>query len=299
MTAAGLIKQLFRQTEKLTAPPFYQTEMDISEHKIHKLIDTIRTVSRYDFRDYSEKSFRRRVEKILIDHDVSVDELEHKMLKDSDFLEQIVREITVNTTELFRDHIMWIELAKYFRSRSWEGKAIKIWSCGCSNGLEIYSLIIFLDELGLLSQSKIYGSDLNTSVLQKAKKGEYPYRHDTDFFSGYEKVAKTLNFTNNINHYFQISPKNYICKIKPEYKKHVQLTQHNLTELNNPFQEDFDLILCRNVLIYFNHVLQEKIFYFFHQQLRYNSSLVLGVHEGMLGPVSDKYQKNGQIYRKH
>lgn len=272
--------------------------MEIKDTAIESFILHLKSLSEYDFSNYSEKSFRRRIEKILADHRLTLDELTVKVTTNPDFLKQIVREVTVNTTELFRDPQTWEDIIKYMTQNFQRKKHVKIWSSGCSNGLEVYSLIIALNELGLLEKTAIYGTDLNTDVLAKAKRGVYTYRDDNDFFLGFKAVLQNGLWSTPIEKYFEINKRDYTVSVKEEFLNRPTFIEHNIIHMRKPLDIEFDLILCRNVLIYFNHEMQEKIFYYFHDCLHKNGALILGVHEGMLGPVLDKYLKISQIYHK-
>ncbi len=290
-----LLEKFFKRTTVVNQPS-YKPEMNLKDEDIRDFISKVKENSRYDFSNYSEKSFKRRIEKILSDHDMSIQQLVKEIMHDGTFLEQIVKEITVNTTELFRDKDTWIDILNFIKRFFASNQEMHIWSAGCSNGLEVYSLLVLLNELDVLDRCHIYGSDLNTTMLEKAKKGEYPYRHDNDFFVGFQNILPTLPFDIDIDKYFSINTRNYKCTVKPKFRKQTRFKQSNLVDLINPFDINYDMILCRNVLIYFNHPLQEKLFHFFHRNLSDNGGLILGVHEGMLGPVAEKYTKQGQVY---
>ena len=278
--------------------------MEVSEQDIQMFIDTVKEVSTYDFSDYSDKSLKRRVERLLIEHKVNIKALILKIQRDKGFLEQIVKDITVNTTELFRDPEVWHDIKQRVINKLKDKSAINIWHAGCSTGQEVYSLEIMLSEMGLLDKCNIYASDLNADVLEFAKKGEYKYRFNLNYLSNFDKVLKEnpFNFTETFdvdyNKYFQVDKKtdkivmNSFLKEKAIYKK------MDLVKMDNVFNKSFDIILCRNVLIYFNLLLQNRVINFFHENLTTNGFLILGKHESLLGYPEGKFDKKGKFYRK-
>ena len=142
----------------------------VSIEESNRFISAIKNVSTYDFTDYSEMSFRRRIDKILIDNRMSIDELILKVSKDSNFLEKVIQGITVNTTELFRDPELWTTLKYRVLPDFKQNKSIFIWHAGCSSGQEIYSMLILLNELDMFDRAKVFATDLNTEMLEKAKR---------------------------------------------------------------------------------------------------------------------------------
>lgn len=278
--------------------------MQVEKDDILRVIDTIKKSSTYDFSDYSEKSFGRRIEKILIDTKLDIDGLNRQLKASKEFLEHIVKEITVNTTELFRDPKMWHTIKYRILPRFQEQDTINIWHAGCSTGQEVYSMSILLNELGMLDKCNIFASDLNTDALEAAKRGEYKYRFNVEYIDNFNKVIRQnpYNFEEVIDipftKYFDIDLTKDLLRVKPFLKQKPIFRKQDLVKDENVFYTKFDIILCRNVLIYFNYDLQNKIFENFHKNLFNKGVLILGIHESMLGPVSSKYIKKGMYYLK-
>ncbi len=134
----------------------------VTNEDVQRFITAIKMSSSYDFTDYSERSFKRRVEKLLVDNHMDINQLSLKISKDKFFLEKVVRDITVNTTELFRDSEMWIMLKYQILPKLKKNKSIFIWHAGCSSGQEIYSMLILLHELGMFEQAKVIATDINS-----------------------------------------------------------------------------------------------------------------------------------------
>ena len=278
--------------------------MALDKTDIKKFIETVKEVSPYDFSDYSEKSFIRRIEKIVEDRRISIDELLKKMKSKPAFLEEIVKEITVNTTEIFRDTKTWELLKRDILPKFSNKETIDIWHVGCSTGQEVYSVLILLNELGLMNKARIVATDLNEDVLEVAKKGYYRFREIDEFIDSYDMVMMNNPDDDekfkNIPHtkYITINRRKNLIKIKPLLLNKAKFIKHDIVSEGNIFNRKFDLIFCRNVLIYFKHELQNRLFEFFHENLNEGGSLIIGRHEGILGNISAKFKKIESIYLK-
>ncbi|RLD78909.1 MAG: protein-glutamate O-methyltransferase CheR [Bacteroidetes bacterium] len=273
--------------------------------EMKNLIDAICEVSTYDFSDYSEKSFKRRVEKVIEDHRINIGDLIVKIKNSESFLEEIVKEITVNTTEIFRDTKTWQTLKNDILRKYKDKESIDIWHVGCSTGQEVYSILILLNEIGMMDKARIIATDLNTDVIDVAKKGVYKFREIDEFIESYDSVMMT-NPNGNPNHidvpyqkYIIINRRKNIIKIKPLLLNKVEYYKHDIILDGNIFGRKFDFIFCRNVLIYFNHQLQNKLFEFFYENINDDGALIIGRHEGMLGQISGKFKKIESIYLKN
>lgn len=277
--------------------------MNLTETDIQEIQSTISNVSSYDFSDYSYNSFFRRIEKILQDYDITVQSLIANIRKDYNFLERVVRDITVNTTELFRDTETWHGIRQMLVQRFADRQCINIWHAGCSAGQEVYSMMIMLSELGMLEKSTIYASDINEQVLQTAMKGRYKYHEVAEYLGNFDKVFnpqvhQAASQYVSINKYMDINKfKDYVqmddtLVAKPLFLKHDLVGGQSLA------QSKFDIILCRNVLIYFNHNLQNKVIKFFHDNITDNGCLIIGRHEGIIGSAAHGFIKQEAIYYK-
>ncbi len=278
--------------------------MVLSDQEVVFFINTVKNASSYDFSEYSEKSLKRRLQKILIDNNMDLITLINKLKTNKDFLEKTVKDITVNTTELFRDPQIWQTLKYRILPKFSENKNINIWHAGCSTGQEVYSMMILLNEMDLLDKAKIFASDLNVDALEAAKKGVYKYRFNIGYLDNFDKVIKENPFNydeyNDVpyNKYFKIDKVTDTIVMNDFLKKKPIFRQHDLVKGGNLYFAKFDLILCRNVIIYFKYSLQNKVFKLFHEHLYTNGYLVLGMHETMLGEITSKFDKKGQAYRK-
>lgn len=278
--------------------------MSIEVEDINKFIEAIKLSSTYDFSDYSVKSFSRRLERVLVDNKIDFPTLVNEVKKKPLFLEKIVKDITVNTTELFRDPAIWHVIKYRILPKLAHQKKINILHSGCSTGQEVYSMLILLHDLGLFDKAQVFGTDINSDVLEVAKKGTYKYRHNIDYTDNFNKVIKENPYNydeyNDIpaSRYFDIDKVKDTIKMKTFLVKKPVWTKQDLVKDGNVFNTKFDIILCRNVLIYFNSKLQNRTFDMFHQWLFRNGTLILGAHESMLGPVANKFVKKGKYYQK-
>ena len=278
--------------------------MVLTDQEVIFFINTVKNASTYDFSEYSEKSLKRRLQKILIDNNMDLVTLINKLKTNKDFLEKTVKDITVNTTELFRDPQIWQTLRYRILPKFTDNKNINIWHAGCSTGQEVYSMMILLNELGLYDKAKIFASDLNVDALEAAKKGIYKYRFNIGYLDNFDKVIKENPFNydeyNDVpyNKYFKIDKVTDTITMNEFLKKKPIFRQHDLVQGGNLYFAKFDLILCRNVIIYFKYSLQNKVFKLFHEHVYTNGYLVLGMHETMLGEITSKFDKKGQAYRK-
>jgi chemotaxis protein methyltransferase CheR len=279
--------------------------MNVSDQDLLLFLIALKSSSNYDFSEYSDKSLKRRLAKVLTDYKLDIPSLIANMRSNQAFVEKLIKDITVNTTELFRDPQVWQNLKYKLLPKFQHNKTINIWHAGCSTGQEVYSLMILLNEMNLLEKTKIYASDINTDVLDAAKKGVYKYRFNIGYLDNFDKVIKENPYNYEeykdvpYSKYFQIDKVkdtihlNDFLLNKPIFKK------HDLVKDGNTFYTKFDLILCRNVVIYFNYELQNKVFDLFHECLFHKGTLVLGLHESILGPMSAKYERNGQFYSRY
>lgn len=227
-----------------------------------------------DLSGYATASLERRIERFLSMYRFESQEaFSTRLLSDKVFFDLFVKEITVNTTEMFRDPECWKVIREEVIPQVADHPTIRIWHAGCSSGEEVYSMAILLKEAGLLGKAKIIASDLNRDVMQTAAEGVYS--------------MKTLAI--NEENYFRSggtgSLLSYLETDNPEFRMNRELIQdvrfmkHDLST-GAPFSK-FDIILCRNVMIYFNKALQEKVFGIFHQSLFKRGFVVIGKKESM------------------
>ena len=275
--------------------------MEIAQQDIFLLCQTIRKVSAYDFSDYSYKSLYRRVEKILTDNNLSIQTLIENISKDYNYLENIVNQITVNTTELFRDPEIWTSVRDIIKQRYSNAKRLNIWHPGCSSGQEVYSMLIMLNELNMFDVTSVFGTDINEEVLDSAQHGRYKYVDIKEYQPNFDAVInagrKEEDFV-PISKYITSFPQRGYIQIVPWLVDKPVFAKHNLVGCESFLDKQFDIIMCRNVLIYFNHELQNKIIDFFYNKLNNNGLLIIGRQESIYGTHSDGFEKYGPVYIK-
>ncbi len=279
--------------------------MSLQPSEIQLFIKALKETSEYDFSQYALNSFTRRVEKLLETLNTDIISLIDEIYNgDKNFIQKIVNEITVNTTELFRDPKVWQSIRYRILPKLKNKDVINIWHPGCSSGQEVYSMLILLYEEGLFDKTNIYGSDINTDMLEIAVKGEFSYRLNIEYLQNFDEVIRKNPFNyeqiNDVPYskYFDIDSINDVIRVKPFLREKPVFIKHNLVSLTNPFEKKFDIIVCRNVLIYFNRELQAKVINFFHRHLNFPGYLVLGYHETILGPESLNFHKHGYYFAK-
>ena len=226
----------------------------------------------YDFRNYAKASLRRRLRYRLSQSNLkTISEMQHKLLNDKEFFDTLLLDLTINVTEMFRDPSFFKALREIVISELKKQPFIKVWHAGCSSGEEIYSTAILLKENGMYESSLIYATDTNEMVLDKAKSGIFPIEKMKDFTVNYRKAGGIASFAD----YYTARYDNAI--MDNSLKKNIVFSNHNLVT-DSVFGE-MDLIMCRNVLIYFNRELQDRVFRLFLDSLRPGGFLCLGSKE--------------------
>lgn len=268
--------------------------------EVKKIIQALKAHTTYDFSDYSEKSIRRRIDKIFNDYRQSVPEIIANISKNPAYVEKLVRDISVNTTEFFRDPKVWHEMIDRMMPSLLTRPTLKIWHPGCSSGQEVYSFLILLLEYGYSGMVQSFGTDINGEILEEARKGRYKYRFVQEYLPNFDKVFEEKNGRKSVwEKYFDISVSRDIMAVKPALQENVRFMSHNLVADGNTFGFTFDLIMCRNVLIYFNQNLQDHVFKLFWECTSEDGFMIIGLHESILGPTSRLFVKNGQIYKRN
>lgn len=244
----------------------------IKDQEIEFLIKDVYEMYGYDFSEYSRASFKRRVNRIcLIERFTSFAELRYTLMTDSDYLKRFIEEITVNVTEMFRDPQFFKALREHILPQLGTYPLIRIWVAGCSTGEEAYSMAILLKEANLYHKCLIYGTDLNPSVLETARAGIFPLHQMKLYSENYLLSGGKKDFSD----YYTA---NYdFAKFDKSLQEKLILSTHNL--VSDSSFNSFQLIICRNVLIYFDRGLQERVFKLFDNSLENLGFLALGAKE--------------------
>lgn len=267
----------------------------INSAELKGLLESIRFTYGYDFTEYAEASVIRRVLHYMKTNKIgTVQELGVFLLRDESAFARFVLEFTVNVTEMFRDPTFYRSLRDNVLKRLATYPVIKVWIAGCSTGEEVYSIAILLKEEGLLERSVIYATDINQRALQTAKEGIYRMDLMKTYTANYLKAGGKSSFSD----YY--TAKYDSALIDKSLKQNIVFSVHNLA-VDSSFNE-FQLILCRNVLIYFNQSLQNKVINLFYDSLSPFGFLALGNKESLLFSERQKefidVDKREKIYMK-
>lgn len=245
----------------------------ISTEQLNNLISVIKNVHGFDFSDYSPASFKRQVSKLLSLEKLSPFDLRNLIINDEDYFEHFLCKITVNVTEMFRDPQFYKSVKDNIIPYLSSYPRINIWNAGCSTGEELYSFAILFSNENLYNRSFFYGTDINVEVLQQAKSGIYDLFRMKQNSENYAAIG----FQNSLSKYY--TAKYDAVSIKHSIKKNVLFSQHNLVS-DGVFNE-FQVISCRNVLIYFNVELQNRVIELFYRSLANFGFLCLGSKESI------------------
>lgn len=248
-------------------------EADLIESEdMDLLLSEIALIYGYDFSQYSKASLRRRISRICVmDRFASVAALRHKVANDAAYLQRFIEEVTVNVTAMFRDPSFYLSLRNDVLPRLASYPLIRVWIAGCSTGEEAYSLAMLLKEAGLYHKSLVYATDINPGSLEKAAAGIFPLSQMNQYAENYMLAGGKGDFSG----YYAAGSD--AVKFDPGLTARIIFSTHNLVS-DSSFNE-FQLILCRNVLIYFDKDLQNKVFRLFDESLQSLGYLALGSKE--------------------
>ena len=267
----------------------------LKDEEVNILLNDLLEQYGYDFSDYSFASVKRRLQRVYInDRFPSFAEFRYRVISDSTYLTYLMEQITVNVTEMFRDPAFFQALRKQVLPILATYPFIRIWHAGCSTGEEVYSMAILLQEMNLLHKSVIYATDINESVLEKARKGIFPLAFMQQYSQNYLQSGGQRDFS-------QYYAANYeYAKFSESLSEKIIFAAHNLVT-DRSFNE-FQLIICRNVLIYFNKELQDKVLHLFSESLEQLGFLALGAKETLrfttAAPLFKPLAQKEKIWRK-
>lgn len=266
----------------------------LNDREIALLIEEIHQYHGYDFSGYSAASFQRRVNRLYeLDHFKSFSDFLSKVRLDQQYYLRMIEEITVNVTEMFRDPLFYKTLRTTILPLLATKPFIRIWHAGCATGEEVFSLAIVLKELNLLDKSLLYATDINQSVLEAAKKGVFPLQK-------IQQYAQNYHIASGQNDFSIYYTANYgFAKFTDELRSRMVFSEHNLIT-DSSFNE-FDLILCRNVLIYFDKNFQRIALELFDKSISKLGYLALGTKETIqFSSIQERYQQIGteKIWKK-
>ena len=257
----------------------------IQDGELEMLMNELFNTYGYDFTNYAKASLKRRVNRLMIiDRFPSFAELLYRVKSDPDYLTRLIQELTINVTEMFRDPLMFKAIREHVLPILATHPFIRIWHAGCASGEEVYSMAILLEEANLLHKSLLYATDLNPSVIENIKKGIFPMNQMKLYSENYiQSVGK-----NDFSTYY--TAKYDWAKFDEKFRQRMITATHNLVS-DRSFNE-FQLIFCRNVLIYFDKQLQDRVLRLFDDSLEKFGFLVLGSKENIrFSPITQKFRQ--------
>jgi chemotaxis protein methyltransferase CheR len=280
--------------QTLDGPPV-SYNADLERIEIELLLEGVYRHFGFDFRAYAYASIRRRLwKRIEAEGLSSISELQARVLHTPEAMERLLLDLSVSVTSMFRDpkfyQVFREEVVPLLRTYPF----IRIWHAGCSTGEEVYSTAILLEEEGLLERTRLYATDINDAVLQQARAGIFPLNRMQEYTDNYIRAGGKRSFSE----YY--TAKYDGALFSPSLTKNVVFSQHNLVT-DRSFSE-FNVIFCRNVLIYFDRTLQHRVHQLFYDSLVMFGVLALGSKESLrfsqYEACYEKLDAREKLYRK-
>ena len=279
----------------MAVPVAPQPGGELERIEIELLLEAIDRHYGFDFRGYALGSLRRRLWRSASEEGVqSISGLQEKVLHDPEAMERLLTGLSVNVTTMFRDPSFYVSFRDHVVPLMRTYPFVRIWNAGCSTGEETYSLAILLEEEGLYERSRIYATDFNADVLARARAGEFALDRMQEYTQNYQRAGGTRDFSA----YYSVE--SGIAKLAERLSEHVVFAQHNLAS-DRSFNE-FNVVLCRNVLIYFGRDLQRRVHRLFYDSLARFGVLGLGQKETLrFTDLEDRYEEldaREKLYRR-
>ena len=268
---------------------------DLEETELSLLLEGVFRTYGFDFREYAPASLRRRVWRRIYAEGLStISALQDKLLHDPACMERLLLDLSINVTSMFRDPAFYVAFREKVVPLLRTYPFTRLWIAGCSTGEEVYSLAILLQEEEIYDRTRIYATDINESVLDRARSGVFPLDKMREYTQNYIKAGGTRAFSEY-----------YLAKydgaqFQRSLIENVVFAQHNLVS-DRSFNE-FNVIVCRNVMIYFDRILQDRVHGLFYESLVTFGVLGLGAKESIhFSPHEDSYEEldpNERLYKK-
>jgi chemotaxis protein methyltransferase CheR len=268
---------------------------DLEEIELALLLEGVFRKYGFDFREYASASLRRRVWRRVHAEGLStISELQARLLHDPACMERLLLDLSINVTAMFRDPSFYNAFRAKVVPQLRTYPFTRIWVAGCSTGEEVYSLAILLREEGLYDRTRIYATDINESVLDRARTGVFPLEKMREYTQNYIRAGGMQAFSEY-----------YLAKYDgAQFQRslidNVVFAQHNLVS-DRSFNE-FNVIVCRNVMIYFDRALQDRVHELFYESLMTFGVLGLGHKESIrFSPHADSFEELDSVeklYRK-
>ncbi|PLX70443.1 MAG: chemotaxis protein CheR [Denitrovibrio sp.] len=271
-----------------------EIELENENIEVELLIEALVKKHGFDFRDYSRVHIKRRILEVKqrLRYE-SISMMIKDIIYDREFLNKLLLSFSINYTEMFRDPDVYLFMRNEIIDLLRTFPFVKIWHAGCSTGEEVYSLAIMLKEAGIYNKTQIYATDFNDKVLKMAEDGIYPIEYVKNYTSNYQQAGGKESFSD----YYIADDNNVI--MDSSLRKKVVFANHNLVT-DGVFGE-IHLIMCRNVLIYFNKNLQDRVLHLFKDSLCNGGVLCLGTKETIENSTAESdfetLDKKLKIYR--
>jgi chemotaxis protein methyltransferase CheR len=279
----------------VAVPVDRRAELDLEAIEVELLLEGIFLLYGFDFRQYAPASLRRRLRRRMDGEKVeTVSALQDLILHDPSVMERLLLDLSINVTAMFRDPTFFLafrtKIVPLLRTYPFS----RIWVAGCSTGEEVYSLAILLAEEGLSDRARIYATDINQAVLERARLGVFPLEKMREYTQNYIRAGGARAFSE----YYVARYDG--ARFSRGLVDDVVWAQHNLVS-DSAFNE-FNVIMCRNVMIYFDKPLQEHVHRLFYESLGMFGILALGQKETIkFSPHETAYEEldgGERLYRK-
>jgi chemotaxis protein methyltransferase CheR len=276
-------------------PSDLMPDKSLEDIEIELLLDGIYQQYGYDFRNYSAALLKRRIWHTMRSEKVgTISGLQEKVLHNPEWMERLLLALSINVTSMFRDPDFYLAFRQKVVPILRTYPFVRIWNAGCSTGEEAYSLAILLAEEGLYDRCHIYATDMNSTVLKRAEAGIFPLSAMQEYAANHAQAGGTACFLD------MFTTKSGNAVLKPSLKRNMTFAQHNLVT-DSAFNE-FNVVLCRNVLIYFNRDLQNRVHELLYESLATFGVLGLGKKETINLTSYQKLYKEldaaNRLYRK-
>jgi chemotaxis protein methyltransferase CheR len=268
---------------------------DVERIEIDCLLEAIYRRYGFDFREYAPASLRRRVARRMeIEGLKTISALQEKILRAPDLMEALILDLSINVTSMFRDPSFYVAFREKVVPLLHTYPFTRLWVAGCSTGEEVYSLAILLEEEALYERTRLYATDINEAVLDRAREGVFPMAKMREYTQNYIRAGGTRSFSD-----YYLSAYDGAA-FDQALTRNVVFAQHNLAS-DRSFNE-FNVIVCRNVMIYFDRVLQGRVHDLFYESLARFGILALGHKESInFTPHASHYEELDaaeRLYRK-
>jgi chemotaxis protein methyltransferase CheR len=268
---------------------------ELEQLEVELLLEAVYRRYGFDFREYAQASLKRRLwRRALAEGARSISELQAKLLHDPPSMERLLLDLSINVTSMFRDPTFYLAFREKVVPVLHTYPFTRIWCAGCSTGEEVYSLAIVLEEEGLYERTRIYATDINESVLATARAGIFPLDKMQQYTQNYIRGGGKHDFS---RYYLAAYD---AAQFSSSLTENVVFAQHNLA-MDRGFNE-FNVIVCRNVMIYFDKPLQDRVHRLFYESLEPFGVLALGHKESLsFTPFAARYEELDpaeRLYRK-